>query len=428
MNGVTGRMGYNQHLVRSVLAINADGGVPLSDGSRVRLAPVLVGRSEAKLREIATRHGLSGWTTSLAEALDAVSGGRGIYFDAQVTSARRDAVLAAIGAGAHVYVEKPSGGTLAEAREVAAAADSAGVKGGVVQDKLFLPGIRKLRALLDSGFLGRILSVRGEFGYWVFEGDQRSPQRPSWNYRAADGGGIVLDMFPHWTYVLEAIAGPITAVTARAVTHIPARWDERGQRYDATADDAAYAIFELAGGAIAQVNSSWCVRVHRGELVEFQVDGTDGSAVAGLRECVAQHRALSPRPTWNPDIPNDSDYLAQWQPVPLDGDYGNAFRLEWEMFVRHVAEGAPFSHDLHSGARGLQVAEAGLLSSAEGRRVEVQGGNRPPVPPGLSGAREGGTPKAATGARGCPPESTAGGTGGYSVRPPGEHSAEVRSS
>jgi predicted dehydrogenase len=373
MNGVTGRMGYNQHLVRSVLAINADGGVPLPDGSRVRLAPVLVGRSEAKLRDIATQHGLSDWTTSLAEALDAVSGGRGIYFDAQVTSARRDAVLAAIGAGAHVYVEKPSGGTLAEARELAAAADSAGVKGGVVQDKLFLPGIRKLRALIDSGFLGRILSVRGEFGYWVFEGDQRPSQRPSWNYRAADGGGIVLDMFPHWTYVLEAIAGPITAVTARAVTHIPARWDERGQRYDATADDAAYAIFELAGGAIAQVNSSWCVRVHRGELVEFQVDGTDGSAVAGLRECVAQHRALSPRPIWNPDIPNDSDYLAQWQAVPLDGDYGNAFRLEWEMFVRHVAENAPFPHDLHSGVRGLQVAEAGLLSSAEGRRVEVQG-------------------------------------------------------
>jgi predicted dehydrogenase len=241
----------------------------------------------------------------------------------------------------------------------------------VVQDKLFLPGIRALRSLIDGGFFGRILSVRGEFGYWVFEGDWRTSQRPSWNYRKEDGGGIVLDMFPHWTYVLEGLFGPIEAVTARAVTHIPDRWDERGERYDATADDAAYAIFELAGGVVAQLNSSWCVRVHRGELLEFQVDGTEGSAVAGLRDCVAQHRGVSPRPVWNPDIPNVSRFLDQWQPAPLDGEPGNAFRLQWEMFVRHVVEDAPFRQDLHAGARGVRVAELGMLSSAEGRRIEV---------------------------------------------------------
>jgi predicted dehydrogenase len=370
MNGVTGRMGYNQHLVRSVLAMNADGGVPLSSGRAVRLEPVLVGRSDAKLGAIADRHGIRDWTTSLDEALDSLAGG-GIYFDAQVTSQRYDAVKKALAAGAHVYVEKPSGATSAEATELANAADQAGVKHGVVQDKLFLPGIRALRSLVDGGFFGRILSVRGEFGYWVFEGDWRTPQRPSWNYRKEDGGGIVLDMFPHWTYVLEGLFGPVQAVTAKAVTHIPERWDEHGDRYDATADDAAYAIFELAGGIIAQVNSSWCVRVHRGELLEFQVDGTEGSAVGGLRDCVAQHRGVSPRPVWNPDIPNVSRFPDQWQPALLDGEPGNAFRLQWEMFVRHVAQDAPFPHDLHAGARGVRVAELGLRSSAEGRRIEV---------------------------------------------------------
>jgi predicted dehydrogenase len=375
MNGVTGRMGYNQHLVRSVLAINADGGVALADGRAVRLEPILVGRSDAKLRGIAERHGIADWTTSLDEALDSLREGSGtyggIYFDAQVTSQRRDAVMKALATGAHVYVEKPSGASSAEATELAEAADQAGVRHGVVQDKLFLPGIRALKQLVDGGFFGRILSVRGEFGYWVFEGDWRTPQRPSWNYRKEDGGGIVLDMFPHWTYVLEGLFGPVRAVTARAVTHIPERWDERGERYDATADDAAYAIFELVGGVIAQVNSSWCVRVHRGELLEFQVDGTDGSAVGGLRDCVAQHRGVSPRPVWNPDIPNVSRFLDQWQPALLDGDPGNAFRLQWEMFVRHVAEDAPFPHDLHAGARGVRVAELGMQSSAEGRRMEV---------------------------------------------------------
>jgi predicted dehydrogenase len=370
MNGVTGRMGYNQHLLRSVLAINADGGVPLSDGRRIRLEPILIGRDEKKLSAISERHGIPDWTTSLDKVLAAENNGL-IYFDAQVTSARYPAVMRAISAGAHVYVEKPSGGTVEEAASLAEAARAAGVKHGVVQDKLFLPGIRTLNSLVGSGFFGRVLSVRGEFGYWVFEGDWRSPQRPSWNYRAADGGGIVLDMFPHWTYVLEGLFGPIQAVTARAVTHIPVRWDERGDRYDATADDAAYAIFELEGGIVAQVNSSWCVRVHRSELLEFQVDGTEGSAVAGLRDCAAQHRGTSPRPIWNPDIPNDQDFLGQWQPVPPDGEPGNAFRLQWEMFIRHVVEDAAFPHDLFAGARGVRVAELGMRSSREGRRIEV---------------------------------------------------------
>jgi predicted dehydrogenase len=370
MNGVTGRMGTRQHLLRSVLAINEQGGVTLDGGDRVTLRPILVGRNAAKLRDLAERHGVADWTTSLPEALAAP--GTDIYFDAQVTTARVAAVTTAIEAGKHVYVEKPTAENHADALRLARLASEAGVKNGVVQDKLFLPGLLKLRRLIEGGFFGRILSVRGEFGYWVFEGDWQTPQRPSWNYRAEDGGGILLDMFPHWAYVMENLFGRIEAVTARAVTHIPRRSDEDGKPYDATADDAAYGIFELEGGVIAQINSSWCVRVNRDELVEFQVDGTEGSAVAGLRRCRVQHRGVSPKPVWNPDVPATEDFRGQWQEVPDNADFDNGFKSQWEMFVRHVVEDAPFPHDLAAGARGVEVAEAGLRSSAEGRRIELE--------------------------------------------------------
>ncbi|GLW25024.1 oxidoreductase [Microbispora amethystogenes] len=371
MNGVTGRMGYRQHLVRSVLAINEQGGVELSDGRRVTLRPVLVGRSAAKLEAIAARHGIPDWTTDLGAAL--ADDRNAVYFDAQITNARIGAVTRAIEAGKHVYTEKPTAENLDDAVALARAAREAGVKNGVVADKLFLPGLLKLRRLIDGGFFGRILSVRGEFGYWVFEGDWQPAQRPSWNYRAEDGGGIVLDMFPHWAYVLENLFGRIEAVTARAVTHVEERVDEHGRPYKVTADDAAYAIFELAGGVVAQINSSWAVRVNRDELVEFQVDGTHGSAVAGLRRCRVQHRSATPMPVWNPDLPVTEPFREQWQEVPDNAEFGNGFKTQWEMFVRHVVEDAPFPYDLASGARGVQLAELGLRSSAEGVRVEVPG-------------------------------------------------------
>ncbi|MEV1205500.1 Gfo/Idh/MocA family protein [Microbispora rosea] len=377
MNGVTGRMGYRQHLARSILAINEQGGVELSDGRRVVLRPVLVGRSAAKLEAIAARHRIPDWTTDLDAAL--ADDRNTVYFDAQTTNARVAAVTRAIEAGRHVYTEKPTAENLADAVALARAAREAGVKNGVVADKLFLPGLLKLRRLIDGGFFGRILSVRGEFGYWVFEGDWQPAQRPSWNYRAEDGGGIVLDMFPHWAYVLENLFGRIEAVTARAVTHIEERVDEHDRPYKVTADDAAYAIFELAGGVIAQINSSWAVRVNRDELVEFQVDGTHGSAVAGLRRCRVQHRSATPMPVWNPDLPATEPFRDQWQEVPDNAEFGNGFKTQWEMFVRHVVEDAPFPYDLASGARGVQVAELGLRSSTEGVRVEV-----PPITSGAS--------------------------------------------
>ncbi|NED96746.1 Gfo/Idh/MocA family oxidoreductase [Phytoactinopolyspora alkaliphila] len=369
MNGVTGRMGYRQHLVRSILAIREQGGVELADGTRVQLEPLLVGRNETKLREIADRHGLSRWTTDVDGAL--ADPEMQIYFDAQLTSVREASIIKAIEAGKHIYTEKPISESVDAALELARRAREAGVKNGVVHDKLFLPGLVKLRRLIDSGFFGRILSVRGEFGYWVFEGDWQSAQRPSWNYRKEDGGGIVSDMFCHWDYVLSNLFGPIKAVTARAVTHIPQRWDEQGKPYDATADDAAYAIFELDGGVIAQLNSSWCVRVHRDELVEFQVDGTEGSAVAGLHGCVAQHRGATPKPVWNPDLVETEPFRSQWQDVPANADIDNGFKAQWELFIRHVVEDAPHPYDFLAGARGVRLAEAGLASSAEGRRIEL---------------------------------------------------------
>jgi len=369
MNGVTGRMGYRQHLVRSVLAIREQGGVLLDDGTRVQLEPVLVGRSENKLREIGERHGIERWTTDLDAALADPS--CQLYFDAQLTSVRGPAVAAAIAAGKHVYAEKPVTESVAETVALARAARDAGVKVGVVHDKLFLPGLRKLRRLVDGGFFGQVLSVRGEFGYWVFEGDWQSAQRPSWNYRVEDGGGITVDMFCHWSYVLENLFGRVRAVTARAVTHIPTRWDEHGRPYDATADDAAYGIFELDGGVIAQINSSWCVRVAREELVEFQVDGTEGSAVAGLNRCRVQHRSATPKPVWNPDLPVTEPFAQQWQDVPDNDDLDNGFKVQWEQFVRHVVADEPHPYDFLAGARGIALAEAGLKSSAEGRRIEL---------------------------------------------------------
>ncbi len=375
MNGVTGRMGYRQHLLRSILAIRDAGGVPLPDGGQLQVEPVLVGRDQDKLARLAAEHGIADWTTDLDAALgdDAAT----VYFDAQVTSERKKAILKAVAAGKHVFTEKPIAESVAEGTELVDAAARVGIVNGVVHDKLFLPGLIKLRRLVDSGFFGRILSVRGEFGYWVFEGDDVPAQRPSWNYRAEDGGGMVLDMFCHWNYVLENLFGGVEAVTAKAVTHIPERWDEHGRPYDATADDAAYAIFELAGGVIAQVNSSWAVRVDRKELVEFQVDGTRGSAVAGLFGCRVQPRELTPVPTWNPDLPNSEDFRSQWTEMPDTEVSRNGFRTQWEQFLLDVHHGRPHRYDFAAGVRGLRLVDAGLRSSAEGRRIELPATERP---------------------------------------------------
>jgi predicted dehydrogenase len=369
MNGVTGRMGLNQHLARSILAIRQQGGITLADGSRLVPNPILVGRNAAKLEQIAREHKVARWTTDLRAAL--ANPDDAIYFDAQLTNLRAPSVELAIAAGKHVYCEKPLAGDVATALRLAAHASAVGVKHGVVQDKLFLPGMRKLKQLVDSGFFGRILSVRGEFGYWVFEGDEQPAQRPSWNYRKQDGGGIIGDMFCHWRYVLDHTFGRVRAVHCLGGTAIPERWDEQGNKYQCTADDTAYGTFELDGGIVAQINSSWSFRVYRDELFSVQVDGTLGSAVAGLRECRTQSRVNTPRPVWNPDIENPIRFREHWQDVPGNQVFDNAFKVQWELFLRHVAENAPFPHDFLEGARGVQLAELGLQSWRERRWLDV---------------------------------------------------------
>ncbi len=372
MNGVTGRMGYRQHLVRSILPIREQGGVRLEDGSTVQVEPVIVGRNEDRLRQIADDHGIESVSTDTDGCMEADD--VDIYFDAQSTSRRYDALTRAINAGKHIFTEKPTAETLEQAVTLARLAKDKGITDGVVHDKLYLPGLVKLRHLVEQGFFGRMLSMRGEFGYWVWEGTDKPAQRPSWNYRTEDGGGITTDMFPHWNYVIEGIVGRITDVYATTVTHIPERVDENGQTYKATADDAAYAIFSVETPAgdrvVVQLNSSWDVRVHRDELVEFQVDGTGGSAVAGLRGCVTQARGETPTPTWNPDLPDLNAYLTQWTPV-TEAELENGFKLQWEEFIRDVVAGRKHRYDLLSGARGVQLAELGLRSSAEGRRLDV---------------------------------------------------------
>lgn len=369
MHGITGRMGYNQHLVRSIVAIRDQGGVLLANGDRVMPDPILVGRNADKIAEIAKRHGISRTTTNLTAAL--ANPDDTLFFDAGSTQMRAALLTQAIHAGKHVYCEKPISEDVGTALTLARLATQRGVKNGVVQDKLYLPGLRKIKMLRDSGFFGKILSVRGEFGYWVFEGDWQPAQRPSWNYRKNDGGGIILDMLCHWRYVLDNLFGEVKAVSCLGATHIPSRVDEQGNTYVADADDAAYATFELQGGVIAQINSSWAVRVRRDDLVTFQVDGTHGSAVAGLTRCWTQHRVNTPRPVWNPDQPQTMNFAQQWDEVPDNQPVDNGFKVQWEEFIRHLVADAPWKFDLMQGVKGVQLAELGLKSWQERRWLDV---------------------------------------------------------
>jgi predicted dehydrogenase len=360
MNGVTGRMGLNQHLRRSLHAIIEQGGVPTPDGEIVMPRPLLVGRNPAKLETIAAEFGGLPWTTDLDGALRDPS--YSIYFDAQTTDRRADAVNSAIAAGKHIYCEKPVANTLEVAMGLYRSAQAAGVKHGVVQDKLWLPGFLKLKTLRELGFFGDIFAVRGEFGYWVFEGDIVPCQRPSWNYRKQDGGGIIIDMLCHWRYVLDNLFGNVKAVSCLGATHIPRRWDEAGRPYEATADDSVYATFQLDNNIVAHFNSSWCVRVRRDDLLTVQVEGTKGSAVAGLRDCWIQPYGSTPRPVWNPDIASSMNYFDQWQRVPEQMTFDNAFKRQWELFLLHVVKGGSFQWNLLEAAKGVQLAEKGLES------------------------------------------------------------------
>lgn len=369
MNGVTGRMGKNQHLMRSMVEIMKQGGVRLSETETIMPDPVLVGRNEARLKALGELSGVEKYTTDLESVIKDPS--YGIYFDAQTTGRRAEAVKLAAAHGKHVYCEKPTASGFKTAMDLYEFCEKAGVKHGVVQDKLWLPGLLKLKRLIQKGFFGEILSVRGEFGYWVFEGHTIPAQRPSWNYRKEDDGGIIVDMLCHWRYVLDNLFGKVRAVSCLGATHIRERVDEQGKAYPCTADDAAYATFQLEGGIVAHFNSSWCVRVRRDDLLTIQVDGTQGSAVAGLRQCYTQHYGNTPRPVWNPDVEQNIHYFDGWLQVPDQEEYENAFKAQWELFLRHVVRDEPFPWNLKEGARGVQLAEKGLESWARKAWVEV---------------------------------------------------------
>src|SRR6478752_205589 len=369
MNGVTGRMGTNQHLMRSIAEIIKQGGVKVNPGETIMPDPILVGRDENKLQKLCAMSGVQKMTTNLDDAL--VDPYNIIYFDAQVTGKRFDAVKKAINAGKHIYCEKPIAPDVSQAMELYKLCKERGMKNGVVQDKLWLPGILKLKRLIQQDFFGKILSIRGEFGYWVFEGHTIPAQRPSWNYRKEDDGGIIVDMLCHWRYVLDHLFGKVRALTCLGATHIDERWDEANRPYRCTADDSAYATFELEGGVIAQFNSSWTVRVRRDDLLTLQVDGTKGSAVAGLRDCVAQSLAATPRCTWNPDIAQPIKYGDGWNRVPEQEVYDNAFKAQWELFLKHVVKNDPFPWNMYEGVKGVQLAEKGLESWNKRRWVDI---------------------------------------------------------
>ncbi|HPN83735.1 MAG TPA: Gfo/Idh/MocA family oxidoreductase [Victivallales bacterium] len=369
MNGVTGRMGTNQHLMRSIVAIIKQGGVKISDTESIMPDPILIGRNETKLQELLKMSGLTKSSTDLESALKDPA--YSIYFDSQTTDRRVEAVKMAIKAGKHAYCEKPIAVNSKDALELHRLAKKAGVKSGVVQDKLWLPGLIKLKNLMDSGFFGKILSVRGEFGYWVFEGDIIPAQRPSWNYRKEDGGSMILDMFPHWRYVIDNIFGDIKSLSCIGATHINKRVDEKGKEYNCTADDSAYAMFELKNGIMANFNSSWCVRVRRDDLFTMQVDGTKGSAVAGLRKCLFQSAVGTPKAVWNPDIDNPINFYDGWTQVPDTSNYDNAFKIQWELFLKHVVCGSPFRWSLLEGAKGVQLAEIAFKSWKKKAWIEV---------------------------------------------------------
>lgn len=360
MNGVTGRMGTNQHLLRSIVEIIKQGGVRVSAGETIIPDPILVGRDESKLQKLCSISGVKKMSTDLDQVL--ADPYNAVYFDSQVTGRRADGIRKAVKAGKHIYCEKPIAVDTKQALELYQLCKNTGLKNGVVQDKLWLPGIIKLKRLIQQGFFGRILSVRGEFGYWVFEGHSIPAQRPSWNYRKEDDGGIIADMLCHWRYLLDNVFGKVKAVSCLGATHIPERVDEKGNRYKCTADDAAYATFELEGDIIAQFNSSWTVRVRRDDLLTLQVDGTRGSAVAGLRECYIQDYGNTPRPVWNPDIPQPINFFESWTKVPDQENYDNAFKAQWELFLKHIVKGDPFPWNLLEGVKGVQLAEKGIES------------------------------------------------------------------
>jgi predicted dehydrogenase len=291
--------------------------------------------------------------------------------DCAATGGRAALVRKAIAAGKHIHVEKPTASSTEEAVELARLATRAGVKHGVIQDKLFLPGFAKLLALKQSGFFGRIVAARIDAGAWIFDGTERTCQRPSWNYRRADGGGLALDMLAHWRYMLDRLVAPVVRVTGQIGTATPRRVDEQGRSYDVDVEDTVQVLLRLEGGAMASINNSWATRVRRDDTMCVQIDGTGGSAVAGRHKCLIQSAAKTPEAFLAAATPGGIDFAAHWAEAPDEAPRKNPYRQCWELFLRHLAEDAPYVPTLLEGAKAVQLAELVYRAHAEGRWLDV---------------------------------------------------------
>jgi predicted dehydrogenase len=369
VNGATGRIGSTQHLQNALVPIRREGGLQVGD-DRVVPRLLLVGRDAERLAATAKSHDVGEWTTDLAAAL----GDRdfAVFFDAAATHQRAAVLEKAVLAGKHIYCEKPVATSVADGLELLRAAEVRGVKAAVVEDKVYLPGLQKLAHLAGTGFFGRVVNFRLEFGWWVFDGVDVACQRPSWNYRRASGGGLILDMVPHWRYIVEEIVGPIARVVSAAWTATPERVDERGARYPVDVEDSCAVLVALKSGACGAILSSWATRVRRDDLLTLQIDGTHGSAIAGLHRCWTQTAGDTPRIAhFNVKEDIGADYRAGWREVPTAGPYQNPYRIGWEQFLRHVVAGAPLRSTFAAGIRDLALAEACARSMKEDRWVTL---------------------------------------------------------
>lgn len=370
MDGATSRIATQMHLTRTLIPIRKEGGLPLANGDRLMPEPTLLGRSPDKLAALAAELGGLKWSTDAEACL--ADKANAIYFDASFTGGRIPRARRAIAAGKHVYLEKPIANSAADALDLARAAHKAGVANGVVQDKLGLPGFSKLMKLKQAGFFGEIYSARLNFGWWVFDGQVHTSQRPSWNYKKSGGGGLVSDMFPHWRYITEALLGPIKAVSAHVAIRQKRRIDEDGKAYDVDVEDEVFAQFEHAGGVLAQVSSSWATRIRGDDMLTMQIDGSGGSAVAGLHHCYIMPAAATSKPHFDIDKPRTYSLNDDWMEVPEVWPGKNGYRQGWEMFLHHIAEGTPNTTTLLAGAKHLQLADACLQSHKERRWVELE--------------------------------------------------------
>ena len=371
MHGVTGRMGYNQHLVRSICAIR-DAGRRRACERRPRDARSDPGRPQRGEARRDRRSGTASraTTTDLDAAL--ANTDDTVFFDAGSTQMRADLLSKAIDAGKDVYCEKPIADTLADAIKVAKLARSRGIKNGVVQDKLFLPGLRKMKLLKDAGFFGRMLSVRGEFGYWVFEGDLQPIQRPSWNYRKADGGGIILDMLCHWRYVLDNLFGEVKAVSCLGVTHIPRAHRRSGQALHGRCRRCRLCDVR-ARGRRDRADQLVLVRAREARRSRH-LPGRRHARLGGRRPHALLHPASREHAASGLESGRAADDELQRAVGGSAGHqaYDNGFKLQWEDFIRHVVRGSALDvRSARKASRACSSPSSGCKSWAERRWLDV---------------------------------------------------------